>query len=160
MFTDLSTLNIEQASYQLTRLLEQLTEARLIIENGQRRAAGIVKMAEGLVELFPSLEDLLPEDLNADEPPRPRGAAAVLRTLISDAEGQWLTVGEVVGLLNRRDWLPQSSNPNNAVRTALERLVESKKIEKARSQGDNAVIYRFQPPKGDANYDQYGEEPF
>jgi hypothetical protein len=154
MNLDLAQLNQDDAKGLVAQLLAQLAEAREAVERSERRATGIRKMVDGLVEMFPALEDLLPEDLDNDEEPRPRGAEAVRRVL-ADRQGDWFTVTHIVGLLDKQNWMPNSSNPANAVRTALERLVDTGGIEKNRST-TGAVIYRYLlPPSPD---DQ--EEPF
>ena len=153
----------EQAATSIAELLRQLSDARHTVEAGQRRVAGIRKVIDGIVEIFPALEDLLPEDLDETETPHPRGSDAVWRVMSAPgASTRWLTVNAVVNLLAERDWMPRSSNPANAVRTALERLHESGAIEKTRST-ESQVIYRWTPPVTDSggnNYDNYGEEPF
>lgn len=146
MVFDLSDLTEESAREAMEQLLAQLENSRRAVDLYKRQAAGIRKMIDGLVEIVPALEDLLPEDLDDDEEPRPRGAEAVRRVLI-ERGGEWLTVPAVVNRLERNNWMPKSSNPANAVRSALERLVEIEVAEKERS-GEGAVIYR------------YKEEPF
>lgn len=152
MTFNLSDLTDEAARETVEQLLIQLDHTRRAVELQQRRAAGIRKLIDGLVEMVPALEDLLPEDLDDDEEPRPRGAEAVRRILV-DKAGVWCAVAGVVDMLDRKGWTPQSTNPANAVRTALERLVEAKTIEKSRST-EGAVIYRHPKSGG------YDEEPF
>ena len=129
-------VSYEVATERLTALVEQLVAARDAVTTAQRRVAAISKMIEAHVELYPALEDLLPQDFDAEEP-RPRGAEAVFEVL----PREWRTVPGVLALLENRGWAPVSVNPANAVRTALERLVAAKRIEKARST-QNEVIYR------------------
>jgi hypothetical protein len=150
MRLDLSDLDEERATELVTQLLGQLLEARETVEQFERRAAGIRRMISGLVEMFPALEDLLPEDIDPEDEPRPRGTDAVRRVLSDDA-GKWYGVTGVVHLLEQRGWVPESSNPSNAVRTALERAVEAGYVKKGRST-EGGVIYSVNP------YDD--EEPF
>lgn len=156
MDLDLTALDESEAATLALRLLSQFEEAREVTRASERRAAGIRKMIYGLVEMFPAIEDLLPEDLDDEDRPRPRGAEAVLRVLEDDA-GTWFTVSSVVAMLSRKGWLPDSSNPPNAVRTALERLVDRKAISKSRSTDEN-VIYSVKPPP--AYVGGGDEEPF
>lgn len=156
MQLDLGSLSNEGTAAEMAKqLLTQLEDARHSVELSQRRAVGFRKMLDGLIEMFPALEDLLPEDLDGEEQPRPRGAEAVRRAL-AESPGDWYAVPAIVMMLQRHDWLPESSNPANAVRTAAERCVEDGRIEKGRSQ-DGAVIYRFAAPP---TYAASDEEPF
>lgn len=151
---DLAQLDDDAAETLVAQLVAQLTATRAEEDRLQRRAVGIRKMIDGLVEMFPATEDLLPENLDDDEEPRPRGAEAVRRALDEHA-GEWYAVPHVADLLARRGWLPNSSKPSNAVRTALERLVEQGDIEKGRSTEGIVIYRRPEPPKYDT-----GEEPF
>lgn len=155
MEVDLNNLDEENAMAAVILLVDQLDKARAEAERSQRRVAGLRKMIDALVEMFPAAEDVLPEALDDDEEPRPRGAEAIRRVL-AEREGHWYTVAGVVDALEKRDWLPNSSNPANAVRTALERLVEAKVLRKGRS-AQGSVVYSYSKPAPD--YD-YGEEPF
>jgi hypothetical protein len=146
---DLTELDLATAGELLQRLVDQLGSARQTIEAAQRRVAGFRKMVDALVEMFPELEDRLPEDLDEDEPSRPRGAMAVYE-ILQENLNSWYQVGAVVRLLQEKEWMPQSSNPANAVRSALERLHDTGSIEKSRSTA-GAVIYRVHEPE---------EEPF
>lgn len=156
MDLDLSTLTEENAAVLVGQLLGEVDEARKAMEGAQRREAAARKIIDGLIELFPSAEDWLPEDFEDDGAPRPRGAEAVRRVLVEMGEGRWCTVPAIVGMLDARDWLPKSSNPANAVRSALERLVEDGRIEKSKTTDSGTVVYRFPERKG---YEE-GEEPF
>jgi len=148
---DLTNPSEEAASETLSQLLDQLVMIQQVIDGATRRVAGLRKMVEALVEMFPALEDKLPEDFDENEPARPRGAAAAI-TVLRENAGNWFTVVGVLNLLERHEWVPKSSNPANAVRTALERLVEQGAIKKNRST-EGAVIYRVE------NYTD-DEEPF
>lgn len=153
MRVDLTELNSdERAEAVISALLGELAAARNAVESAQRRAGGIRKMIEAVVEMFPVTEDLLPDDLDGDEEPRPRGAEAVRRALAGD-QGVWFTVPGIVGLLNTRKWLPDSPNPANAVRTAADRMVEQGLGQKGRAASGGPVTYRVGKPLPD-------EEPF
>ncbi|CAN5752130.1 hypothetical protein BH24ACT4_BH24ACT4_14400 [soil metagenome] len=153
MDADLTSLNESSASSVVQQLLDELAGARDAVERYQRQAVGLRKVIDGLVEMYPAVEDLLPEDLDDDDQPRPRGAEAVRRAMTDSGE-TWLTVQSVADMLDQRGWSPESSNPVNAVRTALERLVGRGEIEKARST-DGLVIYQRPRPANDMD-----EEPF
>lgn len=147
---DITELGEAEAGDLVRRLLSQLGAANEEVEAARRKAAAIRKMIEAVVEMFPDLEDDLPEDLD-DDHPRPRGAEAVRRVLEQN-RGTYYTTKAIVALLGQQGWMPQSSNPSNAVRTAAERLVERGVVEKDRA-ADGAVVYRV------SGYDP-AEEPF
>ena len=151
MELDLVELDETKALKAVSDLLDELLTARRAMDLAQRRAAGLRKMIEAVVEMFPAAEDLLPEDLDGSDEPRPRGAEAVRRVLLAD-RGVYYSVPGLVTLLAQRNWLPDSASPANAVRTAAERLVDQGVIQKTRSI-DDAVIYGYP-----GRYD--GEEPF
>ena len=153
---DITALTDGQALLVVGGLVAQLRHAREDIDKLERQVAGIRKMIDGLVEMYPVTEDVLPEDLDPEDPPHPRGAEAVLRVL-REVAGEWYTVPHIVQRLDAKDWLPRSSNPPNAVRTALERLLEQRAVEKSRSTTDQ-VIYRV--PVTEPRGYGYDEEPF
>lgn len=148
---DITDLTSDEAEEQIRTLLNQHTKASLDVEVYQRKVAAIRKMIEAVVELYPEHEDLLPEDLDGGDHPRPRGAEAVRRVLEGQA-GKYYPVSAIVALLGQQGWVPESANPANAVRTAAERLVDREVIEKAKA-ADGTVLYRF------PGYDP-AEEPF
>ncbi|MBV9920250.1 MAG: hypothetical protein JOY78_05250 [Pseudonocardia sp.] len=154
---DLAALTDETSVDAVLELLVQLEEAQQLHEAAGRRVGGIRKMIEAVVEVFPVAEDVLPEDFDGDEEPRPRGAEAVRRVL-QDNEGKWYGVPAVVNMLERRDWMPRSSNPANAVRSALQRLYDAGTVEKGKSAAGGGVIYMF-PATGGGGYND-DEEPF
>jgi hypothetical protein len=145
MTPDLTNLDAKSATELVRQLLEQLRDARTAVEESKRRAIGIRKVIDGLVEMFPAAEDVLPDDFDDGKPPRPRGAEAVLR-VIAEKPGSWYTVTAVVRMLHERGWMPESANPGNAVRSALERLVETNMALKGRST-EGVVIYTSTPPE-------------
>lgn len=147
-------LDDESAPRAVEDLLAELRGMDAAIESLQRRAGGIRKLIDAVTEMFPAVEDMLPDDLDGQQP-RPRGAEAVRRVLANDP-GKAYTVGAIVNLLREEGWLPDSSNPSNAVRSAAERAVEQGKV--ARQKTDDNVYYRVartEPPA----YDD-AEEPF
>jgi hypothetical protein len=146
---DIADLNEVAAGVQVRRLLRSLEQARSDVANAQRREAGFRKMIDAVVEMFPSTEDLLPEDLDPERS-RPRGGEAV-RRILAQHDGKYFTAQDITAMLVGNGWGPDSSNPANAVRTAAERLAAAGKIERAKL--SNGVYYRV--PKID-----YDEEPF
>lgn len=157
MRVDFAELDDTGALELAVQLLAEMETAEHVVDEAERRVQGIKKWIYGLVEMFPAVEDLLPPDFDTTDDPRPRGASAVLRVLM-DNTGRWYSVPAIVDMLDRRDWLPNSSKPANAVRTALERLVERGDIQKSRSI-ENAVIYRWGEEE-DEPRDYGNAEPF
>jgi hypothetical protein len=77
----------------------------------------------------------------------PRGAEAVLRVLQVN-ENASFSVAQMVAALESRGWLPESEggDPANAVRTALERVLNRNPgVKKLRKAG--AVAYRYNEPE-------------
>lgn len=118
-----------------------LTTARATMESSRLIIAGICKRYPNL-ETGVSMAELQADPWESGE--KPRGSEAVLATLQVN-ENQWFTVAQMVQALDDRGWLPESENPANAVRTALERLVTAKDthVEKGRRKHDQTVVYRF-----------------
>jgi hypothetical protein len=101
---------------------------------------GLETIMRGLLRLYP--------DLNDDKRSRskPLGSVAVKRVL-KDRPRHWFSVPEMVAELESRGWLPASSSPENATRTALERAVThySDRYEKSQriaAGGKSQVVYR------------------
>lgn len=159
-----------EAKVAAVQLLAELRGAMVTREDSDRLITGLRKLVEGYIELYPVLETLVePGDFDDDDdfggPSRPRGMDAALAVLRANP-GKWYPVSSVVELLESRGWSPRSSNPRNAVRAALERLVENKQVERNKDRNSGAVIYRVPPvvpPKAPpARGGEYGfdEEPF
>lgn len=140
----LATLDDQQAAEVVGDLLNELATTRDEVDTLSRRIVGIRKLIDGLIEMYPATEDLLPPDLDDDEQLRPRGAEAVRRVL-EDRPTHWHAVPTVVDRLDAWGWTPESSNPPNAVRSALQRLVDQGLADKGRSAEDGAVVYRLKP---------------
>ena len=87
--------------------------------------------------------------------------------MLQVAENQWFTVMQMVEALDERNWLPDSQNPPNAVRAALERLVTANDSHVEKGKYNNGtVIYRYHDeaiqahsPKPVSGYG-FDEEPF
>lgn len=150
----------DAATSTVRELLDELREAQETREDAERRIVGLRKLIEGYIELYPLTESLVRDgDLEEDEfaeGDRPRGMEAAHRVLLEHA-GNWYTVQAILDLLDRRGWAPHSSNPKNAVRAALERLVEGGVIEKSRGERTGNVVYSSPAPPADEFGD---EEPF
>jgi len=91
----------------------------------------------------------------------PKGAEAV-RLILQESPNEWFFVSELVQALKARNWLPDSDNPANAVRTTLERLFNTpdSDVKKSRDINDK-VIYSYRPDDAPAEPPSYNdEEPF
>jgi hypothetical protein len=166
-------MEFAQAEEQVKTIGSQLVVAQMQVETLTRTVAGLRKILDAYVEMFPELlpfvegmtQGISPAD---DEDGRPRGAEAV-RLILQESPNEWFRVSELVGLLRDRGWLPESENPANAVRTALERLVssidESDVVRGKYTTGprSGAVVYKYDPDRdrtektGGYGFD---EEPF
>ena len=110
---------------------------------------GLTKIINGYVEMFPELARLVDRDaLSAplDHDETPRGAEAVRIILQDQPNVPWL-VSELVNALDSRGWLPESTNPANAVRTALERLVAAPESDVVKGTRSGKVIYSYEPDR-------------
>lgn len=113
-----------------------------------RREAGLAKMLEGLVDLFPDLARKVSDaDTNStatSNGPRsvsPRGKEAVTRVLAENPQS-YLTVAEVVVELTKLGWISRSlPKPEEATRTTIGRMKKAGLVER-RKRG-NAYAYRL-----------------
>lgn len=159
-----------EAQAQVIELLRAWEHERQQAEDAGRRARGLTLVIRGYVEMFPGLRELVGPMKDSWSVPTvaveetPRGADAV-RLVMQESPDRWWLVSELVAELKGRDWLPESDNPANAIRTALERLLnsESSDVRKERW-NDNKVRYAYVPDEAPPDpppptYD-YGDEPF
>jgi len=154
----LTDVNLEEARQLLRRCQEDRQRAKEAVQAAQATIESSQLIIQGILKGFPELADDEKEwgDLWEPEHERPRGAEAVLSILQVD-ENKWFSVMQMVQSLTERNWLPDSENPPNAVRAALERLVaaDGNSVEKGRTK-TGTVVYRYheeEPPSFD-------EEPF
>jgi hypothetical protein len=153
-------MDIEEARELLRRSENDRAEARTQVMNAQATLDSSRLIIQGILRRYPDLadEEITLDVAWADEPDKPRGAEAVLQILQVD-ENQWFSVKGLVRELEDRGWLPDSPNPANAVRAALERLVgtHASGVKKARDNEDVVVYSYEEPPKRGYGFD---EEPF
>jgi hypothetical protein len=162
----------QEAEELLRRAQRDGEEARAALATAEATIESSQLIIQGVLRRFPELQDEpwvnRPESverpargMDAVEQPA-RGMDAVEQVLLVD-EDQWFTISKLVDKLAEIGSLPDSANPPNAVRTAVERLraAEGSNIEKARSQS-GAVIYRYHEPEPEptGGYQSYDEEPF
>jgi hypothetical protein len=155
-------MNLEEARDLLRRCQQDRQDAREAVAAAQATFESSRLIIQGIIKRFPELADDEQEwgQLWETETERPRGAEAVLSILQVD-ENKWSSVAGMVNELADRNWLPESENPSNAVRAALERLVAipDNHVEKGKTE-TGTVVYRYhepEPAKGGYGHD---EEPF
>jgi hypothetical protein len=140
---------------QFTALAEEYKDAaaKLAAETKRRDALRVV--LQGYVKLFPEFETLLPSDLRPQfivaqalqrvESRNPRGQEAIRRVMAETPDQRW-TVPAMVKELTHRGWLPESDNPAAPVRTAMERLYQTKQVRKAVGKVDGRVFFQWRTP--------------
>ena len=163
-------MDVDEAKKEVVRLINEWEVQQESAQEATRRAAGLQKIVAGYMEMFPELEEyvgaivksLTESQAAPSEQGQPKGAEAVWR-ILQGLPGELVLVSELVEMLKGRGWLPESDNPANAVRTALERLyANSEETDVVKGTRGNNVAYgyfpdREAPPRG--GY-EYGEEPF
>jgi hypothetical protein len=156
------------------------------ISQATKSAVALRKVLLGYGEMFPTLMPLVQEYFdgaaqwappsvepvatgswipNAFATPPPRGAEAV-HLILQECPNVEFRVSECVAELRKRGWLPDSNNPANAVRAALERLVtnsDESDVVKIVDPHSGYVAYAYQPDRiRDSDGGGYGfdKEPF
>lgn len=160
------SMDASHAEAEVLKLAEQLAEQRQLAESATRKVAGLRTIIRGYVEIFPELEPLV-ETATAGIPlgsdtATPRGAEAV-RLILQAQPNVWFVVSELVQGLGQRGWMPDSDNPANAVRTALERLLSSPNSDIVKERRHQSVVYAYMPDRDtDPPVPAYDsdEEPF
>ena len=131
------SVDIEEAQELLRRAQHDRDDATTALETAQATIESSQLIIQGIVRRFPELKGD-EKDWEPWEPPerveRPRGSEAVLQ-ILQVAENKWHDISDLVAALDSHGLLPNSANPANAVRTAVERLVsaEGAHVEKSRT---------------------------
>jgi len=176
-------MEVDEAASRVERLVAEVTEQKDLAENylemaeaAKTRAGALAEIINAYLRAFPELEVIVagwpPEDYPRTS--APRGAEAV-RQVLHESPGTWWYVSELVEKLRERGALPDSDNPANAIRTALERLRSNPESDVEKGVYGTKVAYRYQPdeeappePQSKPRYSpidpgpsyDYGEEPF
>lgn len=137
-------MDVEDATAAVNQLVHELDDWIAKAEEANRRVTGIRTILAGYVQMFPALEAQVgPLATHGTNEP-PRGAEAVRLVLQSDSGTPW-TVSELVEALNERGWLPDSDNPANAVRAALNRLMDQDGSDVHKRRRGQYVSYVYDP---------------
>lgn len=163
-------MDIEQGRSLLRGAQADRIEARKQLDVAQATIEASQLIIQGVLRRFPELAAEEKEWEAAWEeaanPERPKGSDAVLQVLQVN-ENQWFTIRELVRQLEQLQWIPDSANPPNAVRAAVERLVKTPDSGVIKAEdGDGTVVYRFsepvtpQPAPRLPSDKYYDEEPF
>jgi hypothetical protein len=159
-------VEIDEARPHVQRLFDELVEKHLMIDALTKDAAGLEAIVRGYFAAFPELcTEQMDIALNQRETPTaarpsgsPRGADAV-RLILQDEPGVLWLVSALVLELKDRGWLPDSDNPANAVRAALERLTSADDSDVYKERRGHNVYYVYDPDRAPSL--PYGEEePF
>jgi hypothetical protein len=151
---------LQRTEREMSAACEAMRRAQVIVESSELIIRGVLRAHPELSQEF---------ELNiyetATEPETPlRGSAAVLSVLQVE-EGRWFTIHELVEEMGQQGLLPNSANPANAVRTAVERLVKSPDTNVWKGPVHGGVMaYRYHEPGSEpepkASSYAYDEEPF
>lgn len=142
--------------------MNELVDQQELAERAVRHAAGLNQIIAGYLRMFPELEDdpMIEQVTLFTAEGAPRGAEAV-RIVLQDSPSEPFLVSELVQALNQRDWLPESANPANAIRTAVERLVKSEDSDIIKGESNNgSVVYMYAPDRAASRPTYSDEEPF
>jgi hypothetical protein len=156
-------MDVGEGRQLLSNWAMELRMHRQRAADSARKISAIQKIVAGLLEMFPELagEFDLETEFKADGVPR--GAEAV-RIVLQESPNEWFYVSALVDELRARGWLPESENPANAVRAALERLIATpgSDVKKGRDGMQNKVAYSYRPDDAppDPEPPRYDEEPF
>ncbi len=148
-------MELEESRDLLRRCQQDRKAARDALSTAEATIESSGLIIQGILRAFPELinEADEAEDIfgAAKEPAeRLKGAEAIL-SVLQVSENQWFSVMDMTNVLDNRGWLPESANPPNAVRSALERIFASERSVEKGTRNDGTVVYRYHEQK---------EEPF
>src|SRR5580704_9678535 len=141
-------MNLQEATDLLIKTMKEIGDAQERQKEAEATIEGSRLIVQGIFKRYPELVEEVQwagVDEELDET-APRGGEAVLRVL-QTYENRMFSVAEMVNALSERGWVPDSDDPANAVRTALERLRAAKTpgLKKIRKEGK--VLYRYNEPE-------------
>jgi hypothetical protein len=116
-----------------------------------RQMEGLRQIKAGLLKVYPDLVSEPPNPLTDEDVwtgDKPKGASAV-GVVLAETPGKWFSVSMMVRELDRRGWLPESDNPANATRAALERLIAANPdVRKDTGTKTGQVVYAYKGRPG------------
>lgn len=160
-------MEVSEAEFLVRKHAAELAEREHTAQEAAREALALRKIIAGYIDMFSELQNVIDADvatfLPAADDTSPKGAEAV-RLILHKSPNEVFYVSDLVTELRGRGWLPESDNPANAVRTALERLVSTPEadVEKIRYTSGK-VGYQYAPDRDREPYEgppAYDEEPF
>jgi hypothetical protein len=162
------SMDREYAQELLDKARRDFQDAQVELEGAQATIDSTRLIVQGILRRFPDLvgdESWWWEYVPPEPADRPRGSEAVLQVLKVHEE-QCFWIPGLVEALQELELLPDSANPANAVRTAVERLVADPESGVKKGRDRRSVFYWY----SDANEEVvdtssqggYGfdEEPF
>ena len=152
-------MDFDEAKEEVERLGVALVEGRTVALAALRQVHGLQTVIRGYIEMFPDLAEMADGLLTGIPLGEgvPRGADAVRRVLHENPKAH-MYVSAIVEELRDRGWLPDSENPANAIRAALERLASNPESDVYKGRLSTNVTYMYDPDRDPAHY--YEEEPF
>jgi ATP/maltotriose-dependent transcriptional regulator MalT len=158
-------MQFEEAKALVRQLAAEWAERQHVASVAADQATKLAGIIAAYIDMFPELA-LVVRDVTgqlpapgAEDSNAPKGAEAVRIVLQENVKVQYY-VSEMVEELRQRGWLPESDNPANAVRAALDRLSgdSASDVHKQRF-NDRTVTYIYDPDR-DPGPDYDDEEPF
>ncbi len=158
-------MQFQEARTLVCQLAAEWADQQHVASVAAHRATKLAGIIAAYVDMFPELAPVVQEVTGqlptpgAEDSNAPKGAEAVRIVLQENVKVQWY-VSEMVEALRERGWLPESDNPANAVRAALDRLsTDSASDVHKQRYSDRTVRYVYDPDRDPGpNYDD--EEPF
>lgn len=159
-------MQFQEAQALVRQLAQEWAEQKHVASIATHQAAALGKIITAYVDLIPELA-LTVQEVTGQQPPdsagdssTPKGAEAV-RIVLQENMKTHFYVSEMVEQLRNREWLPESDNPANAVRAALDRLSSdtSSDVHKQRF-ADRTVTYVYDPDRDPEPPSYPDEEPF
>jgi len=143
-------MDVDQAVATVEQLWSDLEWKEEHLADLTRQVAGIRKLIATYYEMFPTLEARTNSRPPVVDQDSPKGAEAV-RRILQAAPGEQLLVSQVVRALADAGWLPESDNPANAARAALDRLAATQDSDvhklRYRTTSGIKVFYTYDPDR-------------
>lgn len=161
-------MEFQEAKALVRQLAAEWAEQKHVASVAAQQATKLAGIIAAYVDMVPELALVVREVTGqvpapgAEDSNAPKGAEAVRIVLQENVKVQYY-VSQMVEELRERGWLPESDNPANAVRAALDRLSTDSASDVSKQRyNDRTVTYVYDPDRDRANPGpNYGdEEPF